>query len=268
MNDLFSAWGISGWKHWLGMLVLSPLPWFALAFGGAWRMRRQRRGGAVVLAASLVVLWAISTQWVGWMLIDHLTRPPPPLHEAQIARLAGAPRTAILVLGAGREFSPEYGDAEPKPFTLERLRYALWLARRTGLPVGYSGGVAPGALPGPTEGEVARTVAARDFRVGLRWIEDRSRDTAENARHSVALLHAAGIDRIVLVTHGFHLQRARAAFEREAARQGVKLALVGAGVGLRPDAEPPDLGDFVPGSRGLQLTMLALHEWVGWLAGA
>ncbi len=268
MNELFSAWGISGWKRWLEMLLLSPLPWFALAFGGAWRLRRQRRGGGVALAAGLIVLWAICTPWVGWTLIERLTRPPPPLDEARIARLAGAPRTAILVLGAGRHFAPEYGDAEPKPLTLERLRYGLWLAGRTGLPVAYSGGIAPGSLPGPTEGEVARAVAARDFHVRLRWVEDRSRDTAENARYSVALLHAAGVDRIVLVTHGFHLQRARAAFEREAARQGMTLTLVGAGVGLRAAEEPPDLGDFLPGAEGLRLTLIALHEWVGWLAGA
>jgi uncharacterized SAM-binding protein YcdF (DUF218 family) len=268
MNELFSAWGISGWKPWLEMLLLSPLPWFALAFGGAWRLRRQRRGGAAALTAGLIVLWAMSTSWVGWTLIESLTRPPPPLDEAGIARLARAPRTAILVLGAGRHFAPEYGDAEPRPLTLERLRYGLWLARRTGLPVGYSGGIGWASLPGPTEGEVARTVAARDFGVRLRWVEDRSRDTAENARYSVALLHAAGIDRVVLVTHGFHLQRARAAFEREATRQHVAMTLIGAGVGLRESGEPPDLGDFLPGPAGLQLTMLALHEWVGWLAGA
>ncbi len=268
MNDLFSAWGISGWKRGLDLALLSPLPWFALALAGAWRMRRQRRGGAAALAVALVVLWAIGTPWAGWALVDGLTRPAPPLDEAQIARLAGAPRTAILVLGAGREDAPEYGDAEPKPLTLERLRYAIWLARRTGLPVGYSGGLAPGARPGPTEAAVAQKVAMRDFNVRLRWLEDRSRDTAENARCSVQMLHAAGIERIVLVTHGFHLQRARAAFEREAVRQGVTLTLVGAGVGLRPSGETPEVSDFIPGARGLQLSLYALHEWVGWLAGA
>jgi len=268
MNDLFAAWGVSALKPWIQGLLLSPLPLFALAFVGAWRMRRRRRGGWALLLAGLIGLWAGSTAALGLTLIDLLTRPPAALDAAQVERLAGAPATAIVVLGAGRRvYAPEYDGPDPKPLTMERLRYGLWLARRTGLPVAYSGGIGYSSPRGATEAEVARRVAQRDFGLALRWVEDRSRDTAENASYSVAMLHAAGIERIVLVTHGFHQQRARAAFERAAARQGVSMALVSAGVGLRA-GHGLELGDFLPSAGGLSLTQLALHEWLGWLAGA
>ena len=268
MNDLFASWGFSGWKPWLEALLLSPLPLLVTALVGGWMLYRRVRGGMAVLLAGVLGLWAASTIALGTTLIQRLTRPPAALDERAIASLKGAPRTAIVVLGAGRRWMvPEYGGADLKPLTVERLRYGLYLARRTGLPVAYSGGLGWGAVPGPTEGEVAQAVATRDFGIALRWIETRSRDTAENASASVALLHAAGIDRIVIVTHGFHQQRARAAFARAASRQGIAMTLVSAGVGLRTGREI-DLGDFLPGAQGLALTQLALHEWLGWMAGA
>jgi len=172
------------------------------------------------------------------------------------------------VLGAGRKReAPEYGSADLKPMTLERLRYGLWLGRQTRLPVGYSGGLGFGSPPGPTEAAIAARIAERDFNARLRWLEDRSRDTNENARYSVPLLRAAGIDRIVLVTHGFHQRRALAAFERAAAQDGAAMRVIAASVGLPPPGalEP---GDWLPSSEGFAMTRLALHEWLGRIAGA
>ena len=103
--------------------------------------------------------------------------------------------------------------------------------------------------------------------VTLRWAEQQSRDTNENARYSVAMLQADGITRLVLVTHGFHQRRALAAFQRAIAASGRPLQMVAAPVGLRP---PPtgELSDYLPGSQGLLDSSLALHEWLGRLAGA
>ena len=59
----------------------------------------------------------------------------------------------------------------------------------------------------------------------LRWTEDRSRDTRENAAATVALLRAAGVRQIVLVTHASHMPRA------------MRLARI---AGLNAAAFPPD----------------------------
>ncbi len=55
---------------------------------------------------------------------------------------------------------------------------------------------------------------------------------AWNAARGVALPHAAGVRRIVLVTDGWHLPRSRQAFEQAARRQGAGLAIVPVPMGL------------------------------------
>ena len=75
--------------------------------------------------------------------------------------------------------------------SLERLRYAVSLHRRTGLPLLATGGVTVPATP--AEAELMARSLKNDFGVGARFVESRSRNTAENAAHSAALLAEAGI---------------------------------------------------------------------------
>lgn len=268
MNELFITLGIERWKATLGTLVLPPVSLLLLAFIGAGLMPRRRGLGRALVLIALAGLWAACTTGVGSSLITLLTRPPPPLAADRIASLTRAPKTAILVLGAGRKLeAPEYRAADLKPLTLDRLRYGLWLARQTRLPVGYSGGLGHGSPAGPTEADAARLVAQRDFGTSLRWLEARSRDTNENARYSVAMLQADGIEQVLLVTHGFHQQRALAAFERAIRQSGGTLRVVPAPMGLQPPIGW-ELGDWLPSAEGLAMTRWALHEWLGWLAGA
>ena len=49
---------------------------------------------------------------------------------------------------------------------------------------------------------------ARDFHIEPRWVEDRSRDTFQNAQFSARMLKAAGVSRIILVTDAAHEWRA------------------------------------------------------------
>ncbi|MFG5408565.1 ElyC/SanA/YdcF family protein [Piscinibacter sakaiensis] len=130
---------------------------------------------------------------------------------------AAPPRTAIVVLGGGRErLAPEYGQAMLGADSLQRLHYGVWLARATGLPLAFSGGRGWAQLDGEAEADLAARIAAQDYGLPLRWRENQSRDTRENARLTVALLRAEGVERILLVTHGWHMARARF---RQAARE-------------------------------------------------
>jgi uncharacterized SAM-binding protein YcdF (DUF218 family) len=148
----------------------------------------------------------LSTGAIGKLLLNGLLRPPPALNSTEIAELRKSPRTAIVVLGGGRrELAPEYGVATLTPRSIERLRYGLWLARETGLPAAFSGGIGHGAKVGATEGDIAARIAERDFGRPLRWLETSSRDTRENALRSVALLQPLGIEKIVVVTHANHM---------------------------------------------------------------
>jgi uncharacterized SAM-binding protein YcdF (DUF218 family) len=67
------------------------------------------------------------------------------------------------------------------------------------------------------------------------------------------MLHAAGIDRVVLVAHAFDMRRARAEF----AAAGI--AIVPAATGI-PSRGPTRALDFMPGIGGLQGSYYALYE--------
>jgi hypothetical protein len=84
--------------------------------------------------------------------------------------------------------------------------------RESSLPVLVTGGAPFG---GRAEAESMREALERDFGVKVRWVETASRDTAENARLSAPLLKAAGVTRIALVSHGWHLPRAIELFEKQ-----------------------------------------------------
>ncbi len=268
MNDLFLALGIETWKPLVGALLLPPVPLLLLILAGALWLPRRRALGWTAVLLGVVGLWAASTTAVGFGLVQALSDPPPALTAAQITRLARAPRTAIVVLGGGiRRVAPEYASSDLRYMTLERLRYGIWLARQTGLPVLFSGGVALGRDTGPTEADTARRVAQRDFAFQLRWVETESRDTNENALFSMRLLRREGIEHIVVVTHGYHQRRSIGAFERAIRRDGVAMSVEPASLGWGAPG-PLTPAHFMPSLEGYTYTWLALHEWLGRLAGA
>jgi uncharacterized SAM-binding protein YcdF (DUF218 family) len=269
MNDLLMRLGIEAWKPYLSMLVMPPVPLLLLILLGVLLLRRSRRGGAAIVLAGTLGLWALATPALGELLLQRLTQPPPVLDAARVAGLRGAPHTAIVVLGSGRRLrSLDYGAPDLTLRTLERLRYGLWLAKQTGLPVAYSGGVGHGSPAGESEAEIATRVAERDFGQRLRWTESRSRDTNENAALTVPVLKAARVQHVVLVTHDYHQARALAAFRRAAERAHVALTLTPAPLGVLRTDDAQELSDFLPSAEGLQVTVIALHEWLGRMGGA
>lgn len=267
MNEIFLALHIEGWKPLLSAVLLSPLPLLVLILAGARLMFRHRITAWLMILFGVLLIWLTTTEGLANALKLWLVRPPPPLMEADIAGLKRAPKTAIVVLGAGaKRLSPEYGVSNLKPASVERLRYGLWLSRETGLPVAFSGGVGFGAEPGQqTEADVAARIAEREFGRPLKWTETESRDTRENALKTVALLQAQGIDQIVLVTQDYHMRRSLRNFERAA--EGRNIRIVPAPMDL-PVGGPPRAVDWLPSRRGYEGSWLVLHEWVGLLAGA
>ena len=147
---------------------------------------------------------------------------------------------------------------------MERLRYGVWLARQTGAPLAFSGGVGHAQRKSVSEAEVAARIAREEYGRPLKWVEAESRDTRENAARTVALLKPAGVDHIVLVTHWLHMPRALRAF-REAA--GSAMRIEAAPMSLAGDTELSALS-WVPSNTGFVQMRYALREWLGRLAGA
>jgi len=268
MNDLFVMLGIEAWKPVLGAVFMPPMPFVLMVLVGGRLMFRNRLLAWSLLLFGALGTWAMCTTAVSGALSNVLLMPPRALSPSEIGDLKKAPKTAIVVLGAGRYLlAPEYGVSNLKPMSMERLRYGLWLARETGLPVAFSGGIGHGGSPGPSEAEIAARIAEREFARPLRWTETLSRDTTENAFRSIALLHEAGVERIVLVTHGFHMRRALSAFERAKQRSNTTMEIIAAPMGLDAPGKLTVL-DWLPSGDGFEETRITLHEWLGRLVGA
>ena len=266
MNEIFFSLGIEGWKPFVSAILLPPVPLLLLVLVGTRMMFRRRLLAWLLVLLGVVGLWFSSTTALSQGLMRWLLKPPPALMDTQINELKRAPKTAIVVLGAGRRLlAPEYGVSDLKKLGLDRLRFGVWLSKETALPLVYSGGIGHGEDPGPTEAEVATRIAEREFGRPLRWTEGASRDTRENALRTVDLLQAQGIEQIVVVTHQFHMTRALHNFERAAA--GKKIRIVAAPMDLPPPGRWR-ASNWMPSSDGFSCTRWVMHEWIGLLMGA
>jgi uncharacterized SAM-binding protein YcdF (DUF218 family) len=67
---------------------------------------------------------------------------------------------------------------------------------------------------GEPEARLLRDLLEGELGTPVKWIETKSRDTAENAAFTRDILQPLGIRRILLVTHAYHMRRAQSAFER------------------------------------------------------
>ena len=268
MNNLFVLLGIESWKPVLTALLLPPVPFLLAILVGARLILPRRTLGCLLIVLSVAGVWLAATTGTGRLLERTLLHVPAALAGERIAAIKGEAKgsTAIVVLGGGTEpFAPEYGVSNLAPPSLERLRYGLWLSRETGVPVAFSGGVGWAQSQSASEAEVAARVAALDFGRPLRWTEERSRDTRENAAHSVALLKEAGVKHILLVTHGWHMPRAKRAFDNAAAAHGLSVEAAPMGLATRTDS--PAL-DWLPTHQGYTRVRNALRESLGRLMGA
>ncbi len=269
VNSLLAMLGIESWKPVLTALLLPPVPFLFLILVGA-RLLLPRRGlGWLLIFFSVVMLWLSACSGAAYGLMRFGLQPPSALSFERInalrAEAATKKATAIVVLGGGTEpFAPEYGVGSLSDVSLARLRYGVWLAKQTGLPLAFSGGVGWGQADSTPEARIAAKIAADELGQSIKWIEDDSRDTRENAMRTVALLKYPGITHIVLVTHATHMPRALRAFS-EAAGPGISIEA--APIGLARNVGTPAV-EWIPSSAGFVLTRQVVREWLGRLAGA
>jgi uncharacterized SAM-binding protein YcdF (DUF218 family) len=268
LNDLLNLLGLTAFKPLLAALLLPPAPLLLMVLVGA-RLLLPRRGlGWLIIVIAVILLWLSACSGTERLLTPLWLKPPPVLAPERIAELRAGKasgKTAIVVLGGGAQpVAPEYGISNLGPESLERLRYGIWLARQTGLPVAFSGGVGWAAADATPEAEIAARVAKQEFGVPIRWVESRSRDTRGNAGLSVAMLREAGIDHVLLVTHDYHMPRAARAF-REAG--GSELRVEPAPMG-RSRHELTGALEWIPSSIGFTRVRHMLRELAGLAFGA
>lgn len=271
LNATFSALGLLDWKPTLTALLLPPVPLLLMLLMAWWWRNTRALLAAFMLIASLLGLWFSQCEVTGALLERRLATAPvlTPERLADLRRSWPARHAVVLVLGSGvRSLASEYGEAHLRSRSMARLHYGLWLGRQLQTPVMFSGGAGHAQPNGPREAEVAARIASRDYGVKLQWLETESRDTRENARWSVQLLRREGITDVLLVTHDWHMLRARRNFEEEAARAGLALRIEPAPMGIANDDASLPVLRWLPSAEGNQRVRQSLREWAGWLAGA
>ncbi|NDF46492.1 MAG: YdcF family protein [Betaproteobacteria bacterium] len=231
--------------------LLPPLSLLMLALLGAFLASRWRVAGRALIGLAAFLLVGLSTQAGSRLLVAPLENTSLPLVDPL---KSGA--EAIVVVGGGRLYNaPEdAGRDQPASATLIRLRHAARLHRLLGLPVLVSGG-APDTV-GESEAALMARVMRDDFGVSVRWLEQTSDNTAENAKHAAQQLSQVGIKRILLVTDAIHMPRAKRAFTS-----------AGFDVVVAPTRflgrRPMDIASFIPKAAELECSSYAIHEWIG-----
>ena len=224
------------------------LRWMSRTPGEDFRSRAAFR----LLAAAWFGLCLLATPLAADLLAGVLERraetwPPPP-------RWSQAP-DVIVVFAGGMEGQKVEGGALSRA-SQERLITALAALRRwPDARLLVSGG-----QPSPGAVTAAGLMADQAVRLGvdpLRIIvEDRARNTWENALETRNILEREGLKRPALVTSAVHMLRSRAALRR-------------VGIPSRPVASPAparltwNVGDLLPGARALDRSTSAVHEMLG-----
>ncbi len=248
------------WRPILAALALPPAaPLLLAGLGFLLGLRRRVLGGALV-AAGVAALWLLSCNAVAIQLSHRLLRQVAPLPAATVAdHLKFQQVQAIVVLGGGVQARvPELDGPQPSTHTTARVLYGAWLARQSALPLAFAGGLGwanAGDAAHPSEAEAVAQMLRRLGAPAPRWLDDTSRDTAENARNIVPMLQRAGVRRVALVTSAAHMPRAVLAFENA----GMP-ALPAPTDFLVPSQRP--LLEWLPSAHGLQASQTVLREWL------
>jgi len=233
----------------LANALLPPLSLVLLILAGLVLLRRFPRFAKTLILFTAAALYGLSTPWVSGMLLKSLEISRP------IELVTPLEADAIVVLGGGRRTDAlEYGSDTANALTLERLRYAAYLQRFSRLPLMVTGGM-PGGGSQP-EGRLMHDILVKEFKVPVKWVEDGALTTWDNARLSAPRLRQAGVERIALVSHAWHLRRAAPLFED----QGLKVIPAGTQFS---DTRIDSFLSLLPSALGLRDSYFALHEWLG-----
>jgi uncharacterized SAM-binding protein YcdF (DUF218 family) len=218
-------------------------------------VRFVKKGLIAAVFCLIAGTFVLSVPLTARLMFDDL-QAFPPLAPSSLSKTAARAPMAIVILSAGqRAQADEFGDKEALDgLSLERVRYGAFLARKTGLPILVTGG-----LPFPDGVSLADIMARTlqiDYGIRAKWLETQSINTAQNASLSADILRHAGINRIMLVTHAWHMKRAVAAF----AANGLEVTPAPT-VFYLPGRDPRDA--WIPTLGTLRMSGYAIHEIVG-----
>jgi uncharacterized SAM-binding protein YcdF (DUF218 family) len=265
------SWAI---RNIIAELLMPPSIWILLALLAWVFFRKQSKIKTTLIGLSFVMIWITNTiafsQWF-FQVSNHWMDWPAPLQLTELAKqeeYLKNPQSntkknnqAIVILGggirAGAKEIPEYQNQDVSSEAITRLRMGARLAKVTDLPILVTGGrpdkVKLDDLP---EGQLMAMVLEQELQTPVKWIEDQSNTTQENAQFSAKILKQNQIDTIYLVTHVWHMPRSKMIFEKEE----LKVIPVPLGYNFKDPFTPLD---YFPKGEGLSKTREIWHELLG-----
>lgn len=242
------------WRYIIKQLAFPPSSLLLLLLCSMLLRKRWPKLAATGLIVSISGLYAMSLP----ITVEYAARAletEPALTPAQWPTLKQH-TDAIVVLGGGREVNdPAWQADQPSLMAMQRLRYAARLAKASDLPILLTGGL-HFAQP-PSEAQIMADSLQQDFNITARWLEKNSRTTWENAQYTAKILHAEGIQRVVLVTNAWHMQRARWSFEQ------FGFEVISAPVGFLSGPNGRPLNGWLPEGKAMWQNTALLNEVVG-----
>jgi uncharacterized SAM-binding protein YcdF (DUF218 family) len=206
-------------KPLLSALVLPPAGPLLLVVLGFLLIATSRKAniGKALACIGLLLAWLLSCQAVAVQLDGWLLKPYPVVTKKSLTE---SKAQAIVVLGGGMQSQTnEYQNSSQISATAAvRLRYGAWLSKQTQLPLAFSGG--RGWAAGKQGSEQTEALGAANYLKSVdapaaKWLDNKSSDTADNAREMAKLLPIKDISKIILVTHAWHMERSVKLFEAE-----------------------------------------------------
>lgn len=237
--------------NFISAFLLPPFNLLIVAIIGLLLWHKRPRIAHTLLTVAVALLWLLSTPYIAETLLHQLEGEP------QAVDISKTQADAIVVLGGGTYFhAPEYGGDTVSDASLQRLRYAAKLHRETGLPILVTGGKPLGNSI--SEGQQMKQILEQEFNVPVQWVEGESDNTLQSAQMSYAALKSAGIKRIYLVTHAWHMPRSAHTFQNA----GFEVIPAPTAYSTRYRT---DLLAFIPNATALRDSRIFTHEMIGML---
>ena len=240
-----NRWPASYWNAW-------PASSVSALVGASWSGDRWCRTFRSIGIAAIFVLITVGMTPLGLMAAAPLeNRFPRPAADMP-------PPFGIIVLGGAVNGLVSKARGEIVFDEGERMIEAAFLAKRYPQAkvvfTGGSGSLIAASKEAPAAPELLVELGVDPDRI---VVEDKSRNTEENAQFTAAIVHPEPKQRWLLVTSAFHMPRAIGVFEKaefDVVANPVAYRTLGPGNGWQWDLDP---------GSGFRIFETAVHEWIG-----